>query len=386
MNRQGAARILFENTYGSSPALLARAPGRIEVIGNHTDYNGGTVLGAAIDRSIEVAFRLRTDGEMAFVSDFSSGVVRLTDGIARREGADAWANYPIGVLASLEKRGLRRTGGFEMAITSDLPSGAGLSSSAALELSSALVLTKAFGLDLDRRELAMAAREAENEFVGMPCGILDQGVSAFGRRDQLVHIDCRGPDFSTVPIPAGVHFWIFNTHQKHALVESLYSTRHRECMEAVTRLQAFLPEIQQLADIDPDQLREVLERLPDPVGRRARHVVEEISRVRKASGCFASGDLSGAGALLYASHESSRLLFENSTVGLDDLVDRLRNRPGVYGARLTGGGFGGAVLAMTDEAFAMDDARAISGSYGARFGQPAEIIHVRTADGASLCP
>ena len=192
------------------------------MIGNHTDYNGGTVLGAAIDRSIEVAFRLRTDGEMVFVSDFSSGVVRLTDGISRQEGADAWANYPIGVLVSLEKRGLKRTRGFEMAITSDLPSGAGLSSSAALELSSALVLAKGFDLDLDRRGMAMAAREAENEFVGMPCGILDQGVSAFGQRDQLVHIDCRGPDFSTVPIPAAVHFWIFNTHQKHALVESLY--------------------------------------------------------------------------------------------------------------------------------------------------------------------
>ena len=378
------AKRLFERVFGSRPTLTARAPGRIEVIGNHTDYNGGTVLGAAIDRSIRVAFRLRDDGEIALVSDFSPEVVRVPGRIVRQEGVAAWANYPLGVLLALEKRGLQRRRGFELAIASDLPSGAGLSSSAALELSSGLVLAKAYGLELDRRDLAIAAREAENEFVGMPCGILDQGVSAFGQRDRLVAIDCRGPDFSTVPTPPGVHFWIFNTHQKHALVESLYSTRHAECMEAVSLLRAFYPGICQLADVDSGQVTAVLGRLPDVLGRRARHVVEEIERVRLASCCFVDGDLAGAGRLLLESHESSRLLFENSTDELDDLVDRLKGRPGVHGARLTGGGFGGAVMAMTDEAFGTDEADAISAGYAARFGRPAEAIHVRTADGAAL--
>lgn len=384
MPTSDSARSLFEQTFHLAPTLLARAPGRIEVIGNHTDYNGGTVLGAAIDRTVEVAFRPRTDGSILLVSDLLPEPVRIDGEVVRQEGDVSWANYPLGVLVALEKRGLKRDHGFELAITSDVPSGSGLSSSAALELSSALVLGAEFGLELNRSELAMACREAENEFVGMPCGILDQGVSAYGERDHLVHIDCRGPDFSTVVMPPDVHFWIFNSHQKHALVESLYSTRHAECMEALSILKKLDPKVTCLADVSPDQLNAVLDQMSEDVGKRARHVVEEIDRVGQASALFSSGDLAAAGQLLLQSHESSRDLFENSTPELDDLVERLRNQPGVYGARLTGGGFGGAAMAMTDGSFTMDQAREISRQYAERFGEEADVLHVRTADGAAL--
>jgi len=384
MPASGPVRKLFEQTFSSTPTLLARAPGRIEVIGNHTDYNGGTVLGAAIDRSVDVAFRPRTDSVILLVSDILREVVRIDGQVVPQKGDASWANYPLGVLMALEKRGLKRDHGFELAVTSDVPTGSGLSSSAALELSSALVLCAHFGLELNRRELAMACQEAENDFVGMPCGILDQGVSAFGEKDQLVHIDCRGPDFSTVPMPPNVHFWIFNTHQKHALVESLYSTRHGECMEATAAFKSHDPQIECLADVSPDRLGPVIDQLPEDVGKRARHVVEEIDRVRQASESFSSGDLDGAGRLLFRSHESSRLLFENSTVELDDLIERLKDQPGVYGARLTGGGFGGAVMAMTDGSFTMEQALEICRQYEERFGEKADALHVRTADGAAL--
>lgn len=341
-------------------------------------------MGAAIDRTVEVAFRPRTDGLILLVSDLLPVVVRIDGEAVRQEGDASWANYPLGVLVALEKRGLKRDHGFELAVTSDVPSGSGLSSSAALELSSALVLCAAFGLVLNRSELAMACREAENEFVGMPCGILDQGVSAYGQSDHLVHIDCRGPSFSTVVMPPDVHFWIFNSHQKHALVESLYSTRHAECMEAASRLKELDPKVACLADVSPDGLKAALDRLPANVGKRARHVVEEIDRVGRASALFSSGDLAAAGQLLLQSHESSRDLFENSTPELDDLVERLRNQPGVYGARLTGGGFGGAVMAMTDGSFTREQALEVSRQYAEHFGAEADVLHVRTADGAAL--
>ena len=185
-------------------------------------------------------------------------------------------------------------------------------------------------------------------------------------------------------MPPDVHFWIFNSHQKHALVESLYSTRHAECMEAASRLKELDPKVACLADVSPDGLKAALDRLPESVGKRARHVVEEIDRVGRASALFSSGDLAAAGQLLLQSHESSRDLFENSTPELDDLVERLRNQPGVYGARLTGGGFGGAVMAMTDGSFTREQALEVSRQYAEHFGAEADVLHVRTADGAAL--
>jgi galactokinase len=217
----------FSATFDRSPSFIARAPGRIEFIGNHTDYNGGSVIGAAINRGVWVGLALRPDGLWRFVSDRGGEVVTVTAGnFSKLFGGQSWVNYPLGVLAALSDFGLRVPGGFDYLAMSDLPSGAGLSSSAAIELSSGLAFLAATQQQPSRETLVKIGRHAENTFVGVPCGILDQGVSGFGQKNHLVAIDCRGPVFTTVPLPAEAHFWIFNTHTKHALVDGLYAERH----------------------------------------------------------------------------------------------------------------------------------------------------------------
>ncbi|HEY1848653.1 MAG TPA: galactokinase, partial [Opitutaceae bacterium] len=361
----------FRATFSRDPELIARAPGRIEVIGNHTDYNGGPVLGAAIDRSTWVAFAARSDGSRRFASEVKPGVVEAGAGAPeRRAGSDSWANYPLGVLSAMAASGLPTPGGFDYEAVSDVPSGAGLSSSAAIELASALVFTAATGCSLGPDGLAALGRRAENDFVGVPCGILDQGVSAFGKRDHLVYIDCRGPKFSTVPLPAGAHFWIFNTHTKHALVDGLYATRHQECMEAAKIMGVGL-----LADANPAMLAAAETRLPRPAFKRARHVIDEIARVGQAVEALKAGDLPMLGRLLLESHRSSTTWFENSCRELDFLVDTLEGEKGVFGARLTGGGFGGAVVALASGVFGDQGVRRVSEAYLARFGSRPDVLH-----------
>jgi galactokinase len=367
----------FQQTYGRAPVVVARAPGRIEFIGNHTDYNGGAVLGAAIDRYVWVAAAPNAAGRFRLQSHGGAKPLDLpTVPAARLTGAESWANYPLGVWRSLGDFKLPQPAGFDLFITSDLPAGAGLSSSAALELATALALLELAGSQpIAPEQLAALGRHAENNYVGVPCGILDQGTSAFGRAGHLVHIDCRGPKFSCVPLPAGTHLWIFNTKEKHALIDGLYATRHRECLEAAKTLGVAL-----LADLTPAQLAPLERKLAPELARRAKHVVEEHVRVGDTVDALQRGDLATVGRLLTASHRSSQYLFENSTPALDRLVDLLEKHPAVYGTRLTGGGFGGAVLALTRGSFSPADAAAIAAQATPR----PEIIHLQSADGAAV--
>jgi galactokinase len=370
----------FAKLYGHEPSCITRAPGRIEFIGNHTDYNGGTVLGAAIDRDVWVAVRPAADGNLHLASDSEQGkVVVPSADVHRQSGAQRWANYPLGVWVGLKEFGLRQPAGAEFLVASDLPVGAGMSSSAALELASALAFLSLTGENPPRETVVKLGRHAENYFVGVPCGILDQGVSGFGRKNHLVFIDCRGPRFETVPMPAGAHFWVFNTHAKHALIDGLYAARHRECMEAAKALGVEL-----LADVTPARLERDRSRLGDVAYRRARHVVEEIDRVAGVRAALAAGDLTAVGRLLTQSHRSSQTQFENSTPELDLLVDMLTATPQVYGARLTGGGFGGAVMALTSGDFAAAAAAGVAAAYARRFGSTPDVLHCETGDGAAV--
>ncbi len=370
----------FRSRFGRDPEVVTRAPGRIEFIGNHTDYNGGTVLGAAIDRSVWVALARRPDARRRFATDQREGVVEADAArIEKRTGAESWANYPLGVLAALPEFGLPVPGGFDYLALSDLPPGAGLSSSAAIELASGLAFVAAVGANPERERLVKAARHAENHFVGVPCGILDQGVSGFGRKDHLVFIDCRGPEFTAVPMPAGAHFWIFNTHTKHALVDGLYAARHRECMDAAQALG-----VTQLVDASAVMLATRASRLSEVAAKRARHIIEEIARVTVAAAALRDGDLRAVGQLLFASHRSSQMLFENSTAELDFLVATLREGPSVFGARLTGGGFGGAVMALTSAEFGEREAQAVVEAYARRFGARPDVLHTQTGEGAAV--
>jgi len=283
------------------------------------------------------------------------------------------------VVSAMPRFGLKAPDGFDMLVMSDLPTGAGLSSSAALELSSGLAFLALTRQRLPKETLVKMGRDAENRFVGVPCGILDQGVSGFGKKDRLVWIDCRGPKFATVPLPGGAQFWIFNTHAEHALVDGLYSARHKSCMAAAKALKVPL-----LADATVEQLEATRAKLSDETYRRARHVIEEIARVNATVSALRARNLKKVGQLLLASHESSRTLFENSTKELDFLVETLAKTPHVYGARLTGGGFGGAVMALTSKKFGRVQAKRVAAAYARRFGHAPDILNTKTGDGAAL--
>lgn len=381
MKHEQAAAEAFGEIFGHGPTALARAPGRVEFIGNHTDYNGGSVLGAAIDRHVWVAAAANPERRLRLFTKDGPAVLELpSDQATRVTGSDSWANYPLGVWRALADFQLPRPAGFDLYVTSDLPAGAGLSSSAALELAVALALLKVAGrAEIEPGLLAKVGRHAENHYVGVPCGILDQGTIAHARRGQLVRIDCQGPVFSLVPFPAGVALWVFNTREKHALVDGLYAERHGECQEA-----ARLLDVTWLCNRTPAD-RPVWETiLPAKLSRRVRHVVDENDRVRRVSAALAAGDLAETGRLLVESHRSSQHNFENSTPALDALVDQLATEPGVYGARLTGGGFGGAVMALTAPEFTREAADRIGERHARGHGRPPEILELHVADGATL--
>ena len=381
VDASAAAKAGFEEIFGGAPEAIAVAPGRIEFIGNHTDYNGGSVLGAAIDRHVWVAARANRERRLRLFSKDGPAVLELpSDQVTRVSGSDAWANYPLGVWRALADYQLPRPEGFDLYVTSDLPSGAGLSSSAALELAVALALLKVAGrAEIDPATLAKVGRHAENHYVGVPCGILDQGTIAHARAGHLVRIDCQGPVFSLVPFPRGAALWVFNTREKHALIDGLYAERHRECQEA-----ARLLGVTWLCNRTPAE-RPVWEaQLPAQLARRVRHVVDENDRVRRVGEALAAGDPAETGRILFESHRSSQHLFENSTPALDALVELLEQERGVYGARLTGGGFGGAVMALASEAFTRETATVVGRRYAEKFGVRPEILTLHATDGARL--
>ncbi|MCH8475129.1 MAG: galactokinase [Opitutales bacterium] len=380
---------VYKEVYGNAPELISSAPGRVEVIGNHVDYNGGLVIGAAINRRVRLELGTNTSGLLRLISGLDARPVELPlrKTLLPLKGQERWANYLLGVIKKLQELGLCLESGINLAVSSELPSGAGLSSSAALEMATAVAFNEWAQLGLDTKTLVQVARWAENEFVGVPCGILDQGVVGFGQANHLVAIDCRKEDFHAIPLPPDTCFWIFNSGKKHSLVDSFYADRFGECQEALSLLRGAMPGSSHLALVTPSQLEEFQDRLPKTLARRARHVVEEQGRVESFMQALENGEgWDVTGPLLSASHASSRDLFENSIEELDYLVESLIACPGVYGARLTGGGFGGAVLAVTSPSFAEPEGRAISHSYQKRFGHAPQVIRLSPDEGARTDP
>jgi len=376
---------VFQRQFGVVAAVGGYAPGRLEFIGNHVDYNGGLVIGATIDKGLQAAAGRRADGRVrVFSPAYGAAVEGELAGLAPLSGDAAWANYPLGVAWALQKHTGAFPAGFDLALAGDLPAGAGLSSSAALELATAVALRELFGRSIEPLALARWCRQAENEFVGMPCGLLDQGVSAFGQEDHLVLLDCRAETFQTLPLPAGARFWVFNTGAKHALLDSLYATRRRECEDALKILRQFYPQAQYLADLSFAEVERQRAALTPDQYARASHVTREIERVRQAVVALERGDLAAVGKLLVASHQSSRELFANSCPELDFIVDQLVPLPGVFGARLTGGGFGGAVMALTSPEFSIKTAAPVLDAYGRQFGHDVVVFPTRTGAGAHV--
>lgn len=354
--------------------LSAYAPGRVELLGNHTDYNEGYVLSAAIDRGVSVAGLRRDDGSIFLKSGAMTRTVEAQiERLAPLE-ADAWANYPLGVAHVLKQEGLP-VGGFELEIASDLPAGAGLSSSAALEVATALLLGKLYDFQLDPMRLASLCRRAENEFVGVSCGLLDQVSSVFGEAGRIVFLDCRAESVETEPLPEGLAFLITHSGVKHSLVGGEYNERRAQCFEAAEKLG-----VRALRDVTSDGLSAA--DLPPLAARRAAHVVGENERVLRGIELLRAGDAAGFGALMFDSHESSRVNFENSTQELDTLVALAREEPGLLGSRLTGGGFGGATVSLVHVAQAEEMAARITAKYKERTGHTCETHLCQAAAGA----
>ena len=381
-DEQEARKAYLRETEGS---VASFAPGRIEFLGNHLDYNGGLVLGAAIDAGIyALATPRKGDGFRLFSESFEDAVVETgLDDFSRQDGKTSWANYCLGVLKVMQDEGMAPQTGFSLTFTTDLPVSAGLSSSAALELATALVFSQLAGQELSRKDLVRVCRKAENEFVGLPCGILDQATSAYGRKDHLVSIDCEKEDFTTLPLPPRTMIWVFDSGIKHDLVDSQYATRNQECKEALRLIRELKPSFSCLAQADENILEKA--NLPSRIRKRAQHVVREQERVRLFhEGLGKKASPRALGRLLTDSHNSSTELFENSCPELDALVQSLVKRDEVLGARLTGGGFGGAVLAWTTTEFERTDADQIASSYEKRFGHCPQIHCFSPSKGASI--
>ena len=320
------------------------APGRAEVLGNHTDYNEGLVMSIAVDRGTTVKGGVRHDGKIKLVATDLGEEMILDIAELRPQSSNEWSNYVLGVYDQFIKRGLPPKG-FEMEISSNLPMGAGLSSSAALEVATGLFLQQLYQTSFNKLELAKIGQAAEHHYVGVKCGLLDQISSLFGKKDHLIRIDCRTFEVRNIPIPHGTQFVIANSKVKHALVTGEYNERRESCEEA-----ARLFGVKALRDVTPEFLEKNAAQLPAIVLKRARHVVGEIDRVLQAEQALAKSEIARFGQLMWDSHQSSIQNFENSCRELDLLVAAAQKVKGCFGGRLSGGGFGGATLNLVESA------------------------------------
>jgi galactokinase len=335
------------NPISLPPARVFRAPGRVNLIGEHTDYNEGFVLPAAIDFSTRAELQPLKERKLEIYSEEFDEYIELNLDAEFPRPTGHWSDYVIGVAVVLEKAG-HRLKGARIRIRSEIPLGAGLSSSAAIEVVTAYALVKHSRLNIDRVELAKLCQQSENEFVGARVGIMDQFASLNGRINSALLLDCRSLDFKLFELPESIRLVICNTMVKHELAASEYNKRRAECEEGVRKLSELLPGISALRDVSAVQLEEHHEALPEVIYRRCRHVITENARVLAAAGALEALNLPSFGLLMNESHRSLRDDYEVSCRELDLMVSLAHDITGVYGARMTGGGFGGCTINLVD--------------------------------------
>ena len=370
----------FEEIFSSIPRIY-RAPGRINLIGEHTDYNDGFVMPAAIGLSTQVAIAPRTDRKLVLRSEEVSGEFEFDVDHLPERRVGAWCDYVLGVALGLQRRGCEIKGA-NLLVRGEVPIGAGLSSSAALEVASALALLSLSGAALAMPEVAKLCREAENSFVGARVGIMDQFVSCMGKAGHAVLLDCRSLEFKLVPIPREIRLVICNTMVKHDLAVGSYNARREECEEAVRILARRSPEIRALRDASVDLLAKYGEDLPAVIRKRCSHVVHENQRVLDAVQALAAADLTRLGELMRESHRSLRDLYEVSCRELDLMVEAAEGLPGYCGGRMTGGGFGGCTINLMRADNAQEFAAQISERYRRAAGIEPRVYICAAEDGA----
>ena len=372
----------FRQLYGSTEGIrIFRAPGRVNLIGEHTDYNLGFVLPIALELATFVATAPSTDGKLRIYSEHKKEMYECRAAeVAGLEQSRNWTDYPIGVALELVHAGFPIEPA-NFLIRSTVPEGSGLSSSAALEVSSALAFLR--GRPLEKLELAQLCQRAERNFAGMPCGIMDQYISLFGHAQSAIELDCRSLEHHLVPLPGGIAFVAVNTMVKHALASSAYEERVRECAEAVEHIRLIHPHVKSLRDVTDQQFESLVDSLPPAIARRARHVITETARVKRFAEACERGDYTAMGRLLVESHRSLQSDYVVSSPELDFLVEAALRMEGVYGARMTGAGFGGCVIAMLRNDSLDRFTNEIKPHYEKRFGIIPEVYLCRPSDGAT---
>lgn len=379
----------FTAHFGRPPQHIARAPGRVNLLGEHVDYNDGIVLPAAIDRAVYIAAAGRSDDLVELVAlDLDKQVTfRLAD-LAEKVDASGqplpdWARYPAGVAWSLRNAGLA-VHGLQAVYTSNVPIGAGLSSSAAVEVGFAVLWRQLGGWKLPPLRLAQLCQQAENQYVGVSCGLMDQFASACGEAGHALYFDTRSLEWSPAPLPPGVAIVIADSGVRRSLSNSAYNNRRQACEQAVQLLREHLPHIRALRDVSTPEFAAYSLFLPPEIARRAEHVVKEIGRVESALSALQRQDKQALGALMYASHKSLRDLYEVSTPELDCLVEATRGLPGTIGARLTGAGFGGCTVNLIEAAQAEAFIAGLQQRYQQGTGRQAQIYLCQASAGAGI--
>lgn len=370
----------FRRIYRSEPQLF-RAPGRVNLIGEHTDYNQGFVMPAAIDFYTWLAIARRSDSAVNIRSDvFAESIsLRLTDGLRPQH---SWSDYVVGVIDQIRQSG-NTLAGADILIRGEVPMGSGLSSSAAIEVAAAFSLLTINNWPVDRTQLALLCQRAENNFVGMRCGIMDQFISCNGTRDHALMLDCRSLAFTLLPLAPRSRMVICNTMVKHEHASGEYNKRRTECEEGVSILRKFISGITSLRDVCVQQLEKYEEKLPVVIYRRCRHVITENQRVQQAAAMLEQDDLNGFGKLMRESHASLRDDYEVSCRELDVMVEIATGQPGVYGSRMTGGGFGGCTINLVAVEHAEEFRSKIAAEYKRATGLSPEIYISTAADGAN---
>ncbi len=368
---------LFRSRYAHAATFVARAPGRVNLIGEHTDYNEGFVLPMAIDRDVTIVGAPRQDGIVRLYSaDFEQESTFPLDAI-RPDPAAPWSNYMRGVAVMLQNDGLALCG-FDGVVSGDVPIASGLSSSAATEMATVMAFSAASGQSIDGVRAAQLSQRAENEFVGVNCGIMDQFISSLGKAGHALLIDCRSLEYELAPLPAGVTVLVVDTTAPRTLAGSAYNQRRRECEEGARLLGA-----RSLRDVSVQAFERQRDELPAVVARRCAHVIHENQRVLDAVAALRRNDLSTFGALMNQSHDSLRDLYEVSSAELDAVVDIARGAPGVHGARMTGAGFGGCAIALVNDNAAAALADRIAVEYPRRTSRTPNIYPCAASNGAN---
>ncbi|HTC00050.1 MAG TPA: galactokinase [Ferruginibacter sp.] len=363
--------------------IIVRSPGRVNIIGEHTDYNEGFVLPAAIDKATYIAVGKSNNNNCTFISINYNEVFEVSLSAALAPVKD-WPTYILGVVDQMIKRGYGLRG-FNLMIQGDVPIGAGLSSSASVECATVFALNELFQLHIPALELIDIAQKAEHIFAGVMCGVMDQFVSILGKKDHVIKLDCRSMEYEYEPLQLkGIKIVLLNTNVKHSLASTAYNKRRNECNEGVELVKKKIPRINSLRDTTPQMLQQYVEPIDKNIYQRCRYVVEENIRLLQACESLKKGDLSSLGNAMYATHDGLSKEYEVSCKELDFLVDYVRNVPQVLGARMMGGGFGGCTINLVKEEFVEELIISTGNAYTQHIGKELTAYIASTADGASL--